>query len=366
MKKLLNFIGTGMLLTFLSASLLTGCASENGKPAKKPVNTRAMGKLNEIFFLGDEAVMQGMVGDTINYYFKAPYLILPQPEPLYDLQFETPQTIINNPYRKEMKVYIIVADLADENSPTTKLVMEDITAAKRMEIKSDGGYSVTVGRNKWAGGQVVIYILGYGEGKLAECVRKNFPGIAQKLNEENRPTLVGNAYQAGENTSIEKELLEKMGVKLKVPGDYLKAIYDEETQTMWLRRDGKKENFNIIIHKLKYTDEEQLTRKGLKKIRNFLGKKFVSTTLDSTYMHINDIDLPMFVDPIMFDSYYTLEARGIWEIVNDYMAGPFMSYLIHNPKTNELLFVDGFVYAPGETKRDMMQELEVILATIDF
>lgn len=361
MKKLLSFIGIGIMM----AALWTGCASEPGTTRSKP-KTRAMGKLNEVFFLGDEAVMQGMVGDTINYYFKAPYLILPQPEPLFDLQFETPQTIQSNPYRKEMKVYIIVANLEDEDSPTTQLVMQDITPAKRMEIKQDGGYSVTVGRNKWAGGQIVIYLLGYGEEKLTENIRKNFPSIARKLNEENRPTLVANAYQGGENESIARELEEKMGVKLKVPGDYFKAIYDDETQTMWLRRDGKTENFNILIHKLKYTDEKQLSRDGLKKIRNFLGKRYVSTTLDSTYMHINDVDLPMFVETITLDDYYTLEARGIWEIVNDFMAGPFISYLIHNPKTNELLFVDGFVYAPGETKRDMMQELEVILASIDF
>ena len=158
-----------------------------------------------------------------------------------------------------------------------------------------------------------------------------------------------------------------MGVNLKVPGDYFKAIYDDETQTMWLPRDGRKgESFNILIHKLKYTDEKQLSKAGIKEIRDFLGKRFVSTTLDSTYMHIDDVNLPMFVETITLDDYYTLEARGIWEIVNDFMAGPFMSYLIHNPKTNELLFVDGFVYAPGETKRDMMQELEVIMASIDF
>jgi len=361
MKKLLSYIGIGILMATLWAS----CVNDSGTSRTSPKG-RAMGKLNEVFFLGDEQVMQGMVGDTINYYFQAPYLILPQPEPLYDLRFETPKALRESPFLKEMKVYIIVADLADEDSPTTQLVMEDITPAKRMEIKADGGYSVTVGRNKWAGGQVVIYLLGYGEDKLVENIRKNFPSIARKLNQENQPTLEANAYQGGENESIEKELLEKMGVKLKVPGDYFKAIYDEETQTMWLRRDGKKENINILIHKLKYTDEKQLTRDGLKEIRNFLGKRFVSTQLDSTYMHINDVDLPMFVETITVDDYYTLEARGIWEIVNDFMAGPFMSYLIHNPKTNELLFVDGFIYAPGETKRDKMQELEVIMATIDF
>ena len=361
MKKLSNFIGLAILATII----WTGCSNEPSK-AYSPAKNRAMGKLNEVFFLGDEDLMQGIVGDTINYYFKAPYLILPQPEPLYDLRFQTPQSLQANKYLKEMAVYIIVADLDDEDSPTTQIVMNDITPARRMEIKQAGGYSVTVGRNKWAGGQMVIYILGYGENKLVDNVRNNFPKIAQKLNEEYRPTLEANAYQGGENESIGNRLEEKMGVKFKVPGDFVQAIYDEDTQTMWLRREGKTESVNILIHKTKYTDESQLSREGLKKIRNEIGKKYISTTLDSTYMHINDVDLPMFVETITFDDYYTLEARGIWEIVNDFMAGPFMSYLIHNPNTNELLFVDGFVYAPGETKRDVMQELEVILASIDF
>jgi len=309
---------------------LASCASESSRTYTKTKGP-AMGKLNEVFFLGDEEVMQGIVGDTINYYFKAP-----------------------------------VADLENEESPTTQIVMNDVSPARRMEIKQAGGMAITVGRNKWAGGQMVIYILGFGEDKLVENVRGNFPKIAAKLNEEYRPTLEANAYQGGENGSAMKELEEKMGVKFRIPGDFVKAIYDEDTQTMWLRREGKKESVNILVHKEKYTDESQLTREGLKAIRNEIGKKYVSTTLDSTYMQINDWDLPMFVETITLDNYYTLEARGIWEIVNDFMAGPFMSYLIHNPETNELLFVDGFVYAPGETKRDVMQELEVILATVDF
>lgn len=48
---------------------------------------------------------------------------------------------------------------------------------------------------------------------------------------------------------------------------------------------------------------------------------------------------------------------------NDYMGGSFISYLIHNPQKNELLFVDGFVYAPGEDKRNWMQYLEYIMNT---
>ena len=59
-----------------------------------------------------------------------------------------------------------------------------------------------------------------------------------------------------------------------------------------------------------------------------------------------------------------LEAFG--EIEYDYMGGPFLSYLLHNPETNQLLFLDGFVYAPGKKKRNYMLFLEQILKTISF
>jgi hypothetical protein len=51
---------------------------------------------------------------------------------------------------------------------------------------------------------------------------------------------------------------------------------------------------------------------------------------------------------------------------NDFMAGPFVSYLIHDPERQELLFLDGFVYLPNEEKRNLIQELEYILRTAKF
>jgi hypothetical protein len=48
------------------------------------------------------------------------------------------------------------------------------------------------------------------------------------------------------------------------------------------------------------------------------------------------------------------------------MGGAFVSYLIHNPEKEELLFIDGFVYAPGKEKRNFMQQLEFIISTVEF
>ena len=100
--------------------------------------------------------------------------------------------------------------------------------------------------------------------------------------------------------------------------------------------------------------------------RDSIGRKYISSTLPDTYMQINDEDLPMLTQATTLNNNYALEARGIWEVINDYMGGAFVSYLIHNPDKNELLFVDGFIHAPGEDKRDFMQYLEYVLRTTKF
>ena len=83
-------------------------------------------------------------------------------------------------------------------------------------------------------------------------------------------------------------------------------------------------------------------------------------------MVINDDDLPVFDYTYDIDGKYTREIRGVWEMVNDFMGGPFASYAILNETNNEVIFVDTFIYAPGKEKRNMMQELEYIVRHSTF
>ncbi|MGB5458705.1 MAG: DUF4837 family protein, partial [Eudoraea sp.] len=60
------------------------------------------------------------------------------------------------------------------------------------------------------------------------------------------------------------------------------------------------------------------------------------------------------------------EARGIWEIQNYPMAGPFLTYIINDKANNRKLILEGFTFAPATNKRDYMFELEAILKTVQF
>ena len=341
--------------------LMTGC-SEDIQRSLKPV-PNAFGSLNQLVVIADQDLWESEVGDTFRYYYSAAYPILPQPEPFYDLKHFTPSDLINNPMRKELRNYLFLADVSNASSPTTRLIIEDIGEEKIRRAKDESKYNTSVGRDKWAKGQLLIYQFGFSPNELTNNVKKNFPAISKKIKDADRPKIDATVYLDGENQILQEKLDEALGVKLKIPKDYFMASDDPEM--VWMRKETKELSSNIILTKLKYTNQSQLSKEGLKEIRNEIGKK-ISSEIPDTYMRINDIDLPMLTNTTTMNNYYALEARGIWEIVNDYMGGAFISYLIHNPNSDELLFVDGFVHAPGKEKRDFMQQLEHIISTVDF
>ncbi|MEZ4985981.1 MAG: DUF4837 family protein [Saprospiraceae bacterium] len=155
-----------------------------------------------------------------------------------------------------------------------------------------------------------------------------------------------------------------MGVKMRIPEEFKPAL--AEPDIVWLRRETSEASSNILVKKIPYTDQTQLTAAGIKAIRDSIGRDYISSTLPGTYMRINDVDLPMFVETTRINGDYALQARGIWDIVNDFMGGAFVSYLVYDPAKRDLLFIDAFVHAPGKEKRDLMQQLDYILHTAQY
>ncbi|MBI5915749.1 MAG: DUF4837 family protein [Bacteroidetes bacterium] len=361
MKYLKIFFGISLLFLWSCASDTSGSV----RPVTQRQQPHSHGKINQILVVADSSLWKGAVGDSFFYYFNAPYILLPQPEPIFDLIHRTPEELTVQTAKKEFRTIIFLADLNDENSSTARLLRADLGAAKLVEVQQGKGYNVTVGQDKWARSQLLFYISGFGEGKLAENIAANFPAIAKKINEKDGETVKANTYQGGENVKLEAEVLAKFGVKMEIPKGYKLAKYDGSTNTLWLRNDDREIIANLLLRKLPYTDKKQLTKVGIKKIRDEVAK-IVTTQQPNSYMHINDVDLPLFVENITLNETYTVQARGVWDMVNDFKGGPFISNLMLNPKTNELVLVDGFIFAPGKDKRNYMQEMEMVLSSAQF
>lgn len=352
---------TAVYILFLSL-FLSSC-TEEAQRGLKAVPT-AFGNLNEIVVIMDTDLWDSALGDTIRYYYSSAYPLLPQPEPIFDLRHFTPEELGVERLRKELRTYMFVGNLNDPNSPTTKMILADIGEEKARRASEDKAFNSMVGRDKWARGQILIYQFANSADDLMENLKANFPAVKKRVLEFDAKKLAAYVYLNGENKKLEEQIRSSMGVGLKVPGDYIMAINDGNI--IWLRKETDEISSNILLKKVKYTDQAQLTKEYLLAMRDSVGRQYISSTLPGTYMKVNDVDLPVISGATKVNGYYAIDARGIWEIVNDYMGGAFISYLILNPNTSELLFIDGFLHAPGEEKRDFMMQLDHVLQTVRF
>lgn len=345
--------------------VLAGCASDNkvSPVALDPSLSLpyAHGRPNELLVIADSSLWNGPAGDTFFYYFSAPYILLPQPEAIFDIRHMTPQELAKFSAKKEFKTIAFLADMDDDNSVVTRQVTHDIGEGKVLEARQGKGYTTILAQNKWARNQQLFYILGFGPEKLSENISRNFPLVADRINEKDIEMVSANAYQSGVNNNLMTDIEANYGIHLKIPGSFKKILYESATNTTWYRSNDREIIANILIHKRPYQSESQLTKEGIKAIRDEVGK-IITTQQPNTYMRINDVDLPLFVETKTINGLYTVQAKGIWDIVNDFKGGPFISNLMLDQDRNELIFVDGFIFAPNkDRKRNYMQEMELII-----
>jgi hypothetical protein len=74
---------------------------------------------------------------------------------------------------------------------------------------------------------------------------------------------------------------------------------------------------------------------------------------------------PYFYKKLM-EGRLTYMTKGTWEVANDFMAGPFVNYMIKDTLNNRWLVIEGFTFAPASNKRDQMFELNTIIDAVVF
>jgi hypothetical protein len=341
------------------ATIVISCTDEARKRLE-PTPTAA-GSINQLAIIADQELWDGPIGDSINYYFGSAYPILPQPEPLFDLKHFTPDDLQMESTRRELKAYVIVGDILNEKSATTQMINRDLGSEKINRAKQDTSYSTNMGHNRWANDQVVVYLFGAGKAELAKNVVKKFPAIARVIQEQYREQIDASVYLGGTNNIVMNRISELFNCYLSIPTDY--RINGEDDNTLWIIRENELILSNILIHKVPYRSQDQFKKEQIIALRDTLGKYNVSSSLEGTYMRTNTIDLPIYTQSIKLGGSYTIETRGIWEMEGDFLAGPFVSYLILNEEKTELIYIDAFVLAPGERKRNQMLYLEHIISS---
>ncbi len=340
---------------------LTSC-SEQMKTNLTP-KPKAFGKMNQVNIIADATIYDSPVKDSLENYFESAYPVMPSPEPMFDLRYFTMEDIQADKLKKELRSYIILVNIDDLNSPITKMLQQDLGSENFRQVQGDSKKNnIAYGLDKWAQGQIVIYLMGRGMEGITSAIRSQYPNVAKRFNDHDEEQLHANLYgSAGVNSEGNIAIKDSFGIDLSLPSSFKRSKTIDNANFIWFVRDLREATQHIVVRKFPYTSDSQFTKQSVIDMRNEYGAKYISSQSKGSYMVTQDKLLPVFEYNATIGKAYAKEFRGVWELENDFKGGPFVTFLIKNEAKKEIIFVDCFVYGPGSEKRDAVQQLAYIV-----
>lgn len=321
------------LLPFFILILLASCQD---KPSKK-YKPASLGAINTLAVVMDNTLWEGPVGDEVREHFAAPVLGLTWDEPILNLE-HMPPSVFRGTTRHRRAVLFVGRDSVEGAQ-----IQDDLYAAPQKVAVIKGATDSTLISSIEASADQII-----------EAIKK------MELKESQKRFL--------RSLSKESVLGEKFGISLRLPSVY--EVGKEEDNFVWIDREIQKGSMNIIVYEMPADSFESDSTfvQDIVQMRDSIGKKYIpgpDVPGKTTYMGTEKAFAP-YVFPAEVAGMKAVEVRGIWEVVNYPMAGPFLTYIINDSERNRKLVLEGFTFAPATNKRDYMFELEAILKTVSF
>lgn len=119
---------------------------------------------------------------------------------------------------------------------------------------------------------------------------------------------------------------------------------------------------NFVIYSYPYTSTDNFSRENFLQKRDSIMKVNIPGNRPDRYMATDT----MFVDvyDTEFRQRYMQVAKGLWQMENDMMGGPFVSHQMVDEKNGKVIVVEAFIYAPNKKKGDLMRKLEAALFSL--
>jgi hypothetical protein len=291
---------------------------------------RSNGKINHITVVSSKDVWNGEIGSFLRDKLSLPYEGLPIDEPIFSLNY-LPINSFSGFTKSSRNIILVSKD----------------TVTKTRFIK-----------DKYAKPQIVAFFADTNEKNLMLKINSHCDSMIKLFNNNE---IKEKKSRILKSLSKDKALIKKFNLELNYPSVY-KTVKDT-INFIWLEKKISKGTMNIISYSLPNESFNKINLGKIINIRDSIGRIYIPGRLPETHMSTDRNYIPFF-DKISFSKFNVFSTKGMWEVKNDYMGGPFINYFIEDFKNSRIIVVEGFVFAPSKSKREYMFELKTILRTL--
>ena len=215
----------------------------------------------------------------------------------------------------------------------------------------------------WAKDQFMIQITAASDTDAARVLKKNKQTIRDYFNEKEIARLK-KQYAKKPQKKLMELVKDSAGVELLIPPGFVKMA--ETKNGLWLKKEKQIGEHLILqglsVYTQSYNQDSVFSNSEMINSRNLFTSKSIQGSRDSSYMVVFDEYTPN-TKEINLNGLYAVEYRGLWKMKNDFMGGPYLHYTFVDEDKEQVVHLDGFVYAPNFNKREYLRELEAILKT---
>ena len=316
-------------LIILSWVLFISCQSDSSKAYVPESN----GNINALTVVMDNSLWEGSLGSNIKKYLMEPYEGLPFDEPKYDLYYIQP-SIFKGFARSSRNIIVFRKDTSDQGF---KLI-----------------------KNLWARPQITALITGEDEEVMNFYFDENKDLLLRSISENER---IEKIRRMRKSLNDDPQLEDRFGINLSFPDAY--STVKDTTNFVWIEKQVVKGHLNIIAYTLPLNIDLKKIEERIPAIRDSIGKIYVPGRVPGSYMITERAYLPYYYKTKV-NNLEAILTKGTWEVQNDFMAGPYINYIIKDTINKRNIVIEGFSFAPTESKRDYMFELNTIITTMKF
>lgn len=166
------------------------------------------------------------------------------------------------------------------------------------------------------------------------------------------------------NKAMEKKFASAVGYGLKVP-EQIRASKTGRN-FVWAGSNLNEKDLNVVLYVLPWDGKDIADDDRFVVCRDSVMRVNIPGSRDDQWMQTTRVD----GSPILFSCMRNIngqkvyEARGLWEMRNGALGGPFVSQTRVDSMNNKLIVAEGFVYSPSTDKRDLLRMVEASLRTL--
>lgn len=328
------------LITVMLVLLTSLISCDNDGKPKENTKARSVGGTSEILLVTqNDEQWNGQMGQAVRDFFEEEQYGLPQPE-------------------KNFKVaHLNINALSDMFQKHRNLIIAKIEP----DIKNP---LVETQKNWMSEPQFVIRITAASPESWVRTFDTQKDGL-KLLFDENERERFQEFFRPTRDHKIISQIKKQFGVTMNIPEGYFIGI--DKDDFMWIRKETADMSMAFMIYELPYKDTADLNPDNIIRVRDSIVEKYIPGPIDGSYMTTDKEFLkPVFKTLPDFPAGYAVETRGLWNVVGDFMAGPFVSYSIVNPESNKIVTAEGWIYYPNKDKRDLLRQQESILYSLKF